>query len=177
VELRQKIEMVQVSGITGAGQHVFWRRWAAFLAQVVFWGRDLRQHNAQNRDSRRRSHPKNTTCARKGANLKFAEHLDPHSKHPGGGSRCSARRIWLAKHPNVPSSGSRATLTCFVIFGLGRGSAKRGGEHSLLHKKSPADAELFLWSIGDSKTNYSPLYQPLQECFLLRIFAGDVARL
>ena len=30
-----------------------------------------------------------------------------------------------------------------------------------------------LWSIGDSKTNQSPLYKPLQECFLLRIVACE----
>ena len=30
-----------------------------------------------------------------------------------------------------------------------------------------------LWSIGDSKTNHSPLYKPLQECFLLRIVACE----
>ncbi len=35
----------------------------------------------------------------------------------------------------------------------------------------------FLWSIGDSKTNNYPLYKPLQECFLLRIFACHVAQL
>ena len=58
------IEMVQVSGITGAGQHLFWRRCPMFLAQVGFLGWDLRQHNAQNRDSRRRSPTFFLTCAK-----------------------------------------------------------------------------------------------------------------
>ena len=34
-----------------------------------------------------------------------------------------------------------------------------------------------LWSIGESKTIYYPLYKPLQECFLLRIFVVVGTRL
>ncbi len=44
-------------------------------------------------------------------------------------------------------------------------------------KKDSEMLSFFQWSIGDSKTNHNPLYKPLQECFLLRIFACDVARL
>ena len=57
-------------------------------------------------------------------------------------------------------------------------SLAEGAAESLLHKKKGQRlAVLFLWSIGDSKTNNYPLYKPLQECFLLRIFACHVARL
>ena len=41
-----------------------WRRSCPILAQVGFLGWDLRQHNAQNRDSRRRSPPFFLTCAK-----------------------------------------------------------------------------------------------------------------
>jgi hypothetical protein len=31
-------EWYRFTGFTGAGQHIFWRRWTAFLAQVFFLG-------------------------------------------------------------------------------------------------------------------------------------------
>jgi len=40
------------------------------LSQVRKKGEDLRQYNVQNRDSRRRSHPKKTTCAKNAVHLR-----------------------------------------------------------------------------------------------------------
>ena len=45
-------------------------RFGAGVAQVRKKGRDLRQHNAQNHDLRRRSHPQNPTCAKYAAHLR-----------------------------------------------------------------------------------------------------------
>ena len=58
------------------------------------------------------------------------------------------------------------------------GPAPRGGGAQLATQKKDSDLlSSFLWSIGDSKSNHDLLYKPLQECFLLRIFVSDVARL
>ena len=75
-----------------------------------------------------------------------------------------------AKHCSSEGQGAR-----------GSNSAPVTKEHQrcdqLHRKKATIAVAFFLWSIGDSKTNHNPLYKPLQECFLLRISACDVARL
>ena len=70
----QSIKMMEpilhVVPIIGAGGADCWCRCIGVLAQVRKNGGDLRQHNAQNRDSRRRSHPKNPTCAKNMGHLR-----------------------------------------------------------------------------------------------------------
>ena len=56
--------MEQVCGFIGAGQHLFWRRWAAFLAQVGFWVGDLRRKSWFCALCWRRSPPFFLTCAK-----------------------------------------------------------------------------------------------------------------
>ena len=56
--------MEQVCGFIGAGQHLFWRRWAAFLAQVGFLGWDLRRKSWFCALCWRRSSPFFLTCAK-----------------------------------------------------------------------------------------------------------------
>ena len=56
--------MEQVCGFIGAGQHVFWRRWTAFLAQVGFLGWDLRRKSWFCALCWRRSSPFFLTCAK-----------------------------------------------------------------------------------------------------------------
>ena len=60
----------QLVPIIGAGGAECWRRCMGVLAQVRKNGGDLRQHNAQNHDLRRRSHPQNPTCAKNAAHLR-----------------------------------------------------------------------------------------------------------
>ena len=64
----QSIKMMEpilhVVPIIGAGGADCWCRCIGVLAQVRKNGADLRQHNAQNRDLRCRSHLKNPTCAK-----------------------------------------------------------------------------------------------------------------
>ena len=60
----------QLVPIIGAGGAECRRRCMGVLAQVRKKGRDLRQHNAQNHDLRRRSHPQNPTCAKYAAHLR-----------------------------------------------------------------------------------------------------------
>ena len=70
----QSIKMMEsilhVVPIIGAGGADCWCRCIGVLAQVRKNGADLRQHNAQNRDSRRRFHPKNPTCAKNMGHLR-----------------------------------------------------------------------------------------------------------
>ena len=51
----------------------------------------------------------------------------------GKGIEVPRARVW-GSPPVAPSGAARSA----------------GGENSLLHEKSPANAELFSWSIGDS---------------------------
>ena len=74
LQLLQSIKMMepilQVVPIIGAGGADCWCRCIGVLAQVRKNGADLRQHNAQNRDLRCRSHPKNPTCAKNMGHLR-----------------------------------------------------------------------------------------------------------
>jgi hypothetical protein len=54
------------------------------------------------------------------------------------------------------------------VMGGGRGFRRgqrgaAGGRNSMLHEKSPADAELFSWSIGMRKTKYNPFVDPCRS--------------
>ena len=70
----QSIKMMEpilhVVPIIGAGGADCWCRCISVLAQVRKNDGDLRQHNAQNRDSRRRPHPKNPTGAKNMGHLR-----------------------------------------------------------------------------------------------------------